>query len=246
MNKFSALSFFATAVLALGTAQATPLPPGSCIGAFRAPPPCTGFLSSSFPNGGLLLLADQTQAVVALSGGYTGTVISAVYREPSGSLDFLYQFLNNFSSTDAVQAIVISSFAGYQTDVSLASAVVCSPGHGCSSFAPFGNGNSSPLSATRSLPGDTIEFQGFGGLLANPAPNIRPGDISAILMISTDATAYAAGAVTFIDGGSTVISSFGPSAGAPEPGVLSLTMFGIFAGVLARRRALTKRSQFQS
>jgi len=93
--------------------------------------------------------------------------------------------------------------------------------------------------------GDTISFQGFGGLLLQPAPNIRPGETSAILMISTDATAYGAGVLTIVNSGSTQISSFAPSA-VPEPGVFSLTILGISAALLAGQRTLSKRSQFQS
>jgi hypothetical protein len=245
MVKFNVLSFVAAAVLAVGTAQALPLAPGACIGAFPSPPPCTGFLGTSFNNSGLTLLAQQTQAVLGISGIFTGTVTSAVYQERTGTLDFLYQFANSFTSTEAVQQIVARSFTGYQADVSLASALVCAPGQGCTPFGTFVSGNSSPLSATRSLAGDMISFQGFGGLLLQPAPNIRPGETSAILMISTDATSYGAGVLTIVNSGSTQISSFAPSA-VPEPGVFSLTIVGILAGVLAARSKPSERSQFQS
>jgi hypothetical protein len=139
---------------------------------------------------------------------FTGTLTYAVYTEAAtGFLDFLYQY-HAASSTDPVQHLAMTDFAGFTTDVT----------HLTVAPAGFAAGTLIPDSATRSpSPGSVVNFNYI-------TPNsIGSGATTEVLAIHTNALLTAPGTTNIIDGAVASVPTLGPRS-APEPA--TLTLFG--------------------
>ena len=206
-----------------GKANAAILPPGG------GPVPPDVFA----PLPGATLLADVTTPFTASTGLVSGTINAAVYSDPSntfgaGDLDFVYQYMNNASSKDAVNRITGINFTGFLTDVGYTATGSAIPGAG-----GFVDGTVIPVSVDRSLGGDTVGF-------AFTAPNgILPGATSVTLIIETNATQFAPGSVNVIDGGVSTEPAFQPT--VPDGGsAVALLGVGLTA-IESVRRVLRRR-----
>ena len=156
---------------------------------------------------------------------YGGGLRTAVYRNDGNTLDFYYQLWNRDTSVDSVGRLTMTNFVGFTTDV----------GYRMDNWdgaGQFLGGTQAALSADRSASGGTIGF-GFGAGLSQ----INPGEVSATMVIRTNASAYTAGSVTTQNGAVYTTASFAPvESGIPEPGTYALIGAGLIALAAMRRR----------
>jgi hypothetical protein len=206
------------ALVALASiASASPLP-----GTIPANPGDTvfpGLVPPGTDPGTLLASLVSPYSFLTTSGTTSGSLVSAVFLNTTGTLDFYYQVNNNASSATAIARETDTSFTGFLTFLgfrvdgsSLAGAL-------------FVDGTVSPVTGDSDGVGSVIGFS------FNP-PNgakVLPGLSSNVLVISTDATNFRAGNASVIDGGTQTVASFQPSSAAPEPASLALLGLGLLA-----------------
>ena len=189
------------------------------------------------------LLASEALAFTSFTGSDSGTILSAVYEEAGGTLDFYYQVDLDATSTncggsgqiacDALERVTASSFAGVPTSVGyLIDGSFLGNG--------FTDGTEIPFTTDRSLNSSVVGFNfNSPGVLG-----ILPGTDSVVFVVSTNATAFTNGFVSVIDGIPSTVTAFEPASGtavpAPEPGTLTLFSSGLIGLGLA---GLRRRSQ---
>lgn len=161
---------------------------------------------------------------------FNGTLTSQVWKNDSSSpfglnaLTFTYELAIASGSANAVDRFTVSSFNGYQTDVSYT-------GGTPSAGVP-------PLTIGRSPTGDIMRFV-FEDGLGNAT--LAPGKNSALLVVQTDASNYQPTIAAVIDGSSANVASFAPAV-IPEPSPLLLA--ALAGGVLCvLRRSWQSRSR---
>jgi len=189
------------------------------------------------------LLASLSAPFTSSLGTSSGTLVSAVFREAGGTLDFYYQVFENTTSTncgtggkpacDPISRETDTNFATWLTQLDFRTDGSTLPG------GLFVNGDTTPQTADRNVsPGDVIGFT-FNGA-PTPSP-IQPGHTGNVLIISTNATFFTAGNASVIDGGVTTVASFEPSSGVPEPASFALVGLGLLAVGGIHRRLKTRR-----
>ncbi len=163
-----------------------------------------------------------------LSGGFTGTLTTTVFREAGGTLDFYYQI--SISAGSFFDGLTTTNFTGSATQVGFRT-------DGASLLGGlFVNGTILPTLADRNAAGNLVGFS-FG------AAPIAPAFTSGVLVISTDATTFTTGSITLTGAGGTFTGSgFAPAAPVPEPATVLLLGAGL-AGVAAKLRKRRKPSR---
>ena len=154
---------------------------------------------------------DVTTPFVSSTGSFTGSLEAQVYSEASGSLDFVYQFLNNANSLDPILTFSASDFKGFTTNADDFLVVPTDVQPQTVSRTP----------ATGPDAGGVILFDFGGGVAA--------GSLSDLLIIQTNATQVEPGNVSIQDGGQAVVATLAPA--VPEPatfGMLTLAISGLF------------------
>jgi hypothetical protein len=221
MNGMFWRRFFAVAVIVLSASLApaqlvgtTPLIPGGSVAPGIVPPG-----------------TDPGTLLASLSAPFTtidtsGTLVSAVFREATGTLDFYYQVNSSLTSTGEISRTTDSLFTGFLTSVGfrLDGAAVAG--------SLFVNGIVGSTSADRNLAGSVVGFT-FG---PPDAFKVFPGTSSTVLVISTNATSFTSGFASLIDGGATTVASFAPAA-VPEPSTFALLGVSGLVFLRLRRRA---------
>jgi len=207
--------------------QAAPIIPSALVtsgGPAVAPPLTTA------AAGTLLASLDVPFSFSTTAGTTSGVLRSAVYRNPSGTIDFYYQVFNNLNSVTALSRESDTSFSGFTTNLafrvdtgSLTGSTFTTPTAGII-----------PVTADRDASGTTV---GFNFVPAPPGTKVPPGSTSAVLIISTNATSFTAGNAEIIDGGTITVAAFQPASGVPEPATLALIGGGLLALAAIRRRA---------
>jgi hypothetical protein len=171
------------------------------------------------------LLASLSAPFTTNLGTTSGTLLTAVYREATGTLDFYYQIVNSPGSTDGIGRETDTNFAGFQTEVGFRADGSSLPS------SPFSNGTVLPQTADRSVVGNSVGFN-------FPIPlNVLPGQTSFVFVISTNATNFTTGNMSVIDGGVFSTSAFRP---IPEPESIALLVIGSIIFGSVRRRIFRK------
>lgn len=223
-RKFTLLMLGLTVLLAIAPAsQAAPLTgttltnPGDTIFASLIP--------SGTAAGSLLATMLSPYSFVTTAGTTSGTLRSAVFMNPSGTLDFYYQVDNSPNSATAIARETDTSFVnfltytGYRID-------------GGSLAGGFVNGTQTPVTADRNAAGTVVGFSFF----PPDSGKVLPGTTSSVLVISTNATLYTAGNAAVIDGGTQTVAAFQPLSGVPEPTTMALMGAGLVALACVRKR----------
>jgi hypothetical protein len=190
-----------------------------------------GLVASGTATG--TLLASLSVPYTAALGSPAGTLYSAVYRESGGTLDFYYQVTNLDTSKCGGAGQVMCDPVARETDTSFFS-FATSLGFrldGGSFGGPFVAGAVTPVTGDRNGPGNVIGFS------FNPPDSrkIQPGQVSAVLIISTNATNFTTGHASVIDGGTITVDSFQPSSAVPEPTSFFLLSGGLLVLLGVRR-----------
>jgi hypothetical protein len=159
-------------------------------------------------------------AAGAFSGSLKTTVLSGDTSNPYGGLTFIYELTNDGTAgPNSIGRMSLDGFAPFLIDASYQI-----PAAGIA-----------PASIDRNPSGDVVGFN-FVPLASDPATGfLAPGDSSAVLVLQTDATAYARGTFgSLIDGGVATVDTIVP---VPEPSTMVLVLASLAgAAVIARRR----------
>jgi hypothetical protein len=157
------------------------------------------------------------------AGTTSFTLDTAVFRNPSGTLDFYYQVANDSNSATSLARLTATNFStfatytGYRTD-------------GATTLgAPFSNGTVPPVSADRNASGTVVGFD----FQPPDSAKVAPGQTSEVLVISTDATNFGNGNVSVIDGGAATLPAFQP---IPEPSITVLIALASILLLISYRR----------
>jgi len=208
-------ALFAAISLSVSVAHAAPLLPGGSVPMFNEPGPVGGTLIAS---------TNVSFAGINFFGNtnFTGTLISQVWSgdafNPYGGLTFTYRLLNDATSLDALGRLTLSSFAGYQTDVSFNTNV-------------FGI---VPFNAARSIVGNQIDFNLLSGP-PNFQHNLLPGTTTPVLVIQTDSLVFNIGNASVIDTAVANAVAFVPTTVVPEPATLGLALVGLISVAALRK-----------
>lgn len=197
--------------LAASLSQATMLLPGGSVG--RGTTQSPGQLSAFIEIGTLI---DQTVQTFN-NASITGTVISSVYRNSGGLLDFAFQ-VHLDQSSNPVHRVSLYNFGLFSTDV----------GYSLTPLAPYpGIGTIMANEANRSVDGTVVGWDYDAG-----ATGLNPGSTTFAMIVKTNASAYRPGNVGIIDGVTANVNGFAP---VPEPASLAVISIGAL-GVLRRRK----------
>jgi len=213
------------AVLAVGLvspqAHATLLLPGTQSGVL-----------DTFSLAGETLVDSIQNAPLAPPGGVGQTIFGTysawVYREASGTLDFLYQ-VNSTTSTTVINRITAAHFGSFTTDVGILTSG-SPPGSLAGGLVP----NDGADTIDRTSDGNTVgwNYDAIGGIPANSH--------SVVLEIQTNATLYTSGLLSAIDDTTSSNPAFQPTA-VPEPSSMAIAGLGTLGligyGIRRRRGA---------
>jgi len=159
------------------------------------------------------LLAVNSAPFTTSTGFTSGTLISAVYKEDgAGTLDFYYQVVLKTTSTNCGGSKPPCNPIARETNINFGSGgasptfTTWAATRG-DAVGPFSAGTIFPITADRNAAGDVVGFS------FNPpdGAKIPPGSTSAILIVSTNATHFAPGAASVINGGAASVGAFQPS-----------------------------------
>jgi hypothetical protein len=175
-------------------------------GTVATTPGSTVFPGLTSAAAGTLLASLSTPFSFTTTAGTTsGTVVSAVFLNASGTLDFYYQVVNAPTSATAIARVTVAKFTGFTTSTGYRTDGASVAG------GLFVNGTAPPVTADRNAAGSTVGFN----FQPPDSAKIAPGTTSFVFVVSTDSTNFAAGNLSLIDGGQETVASFEPAAAPP-------------------------------
>jgi hypothetical protein len=247
---------FVLSVLAIAIVVLSPMASASILNGCPVTPGQTIILAGCDATTALFgtLLASVSTSFTGITNTgvvvYSGTLISAVYREAGGTLDFYYQEFNNATAgtvtgttgcghggaqaaCDPIARETDSNFATWITNLAFRTdGALAGGGTG------FVNGTVPPVTGDRNSPGGDV----IGFSFSPPdSAKILPGTTSNVLIISTNALFYNAGSASVIDGATTTVAAYEPSTGLPEPASFALLGLGLVVVAGYSRRLKNRR-----
>jgi hypothetical protein len=154
--------------------------------------------------GGIELDSRFYGSVPSGSGRFTVDLSTAVFKSPSGTLDFYYQVASKAGRADDIRRLSTSLFEGALTDlyqIANGSSVPCAA---CPA-GTFKDGTQGAAVADRSINGAVV-----GWRFEPPGPAaLQPGETTRVFVIRTDATAYRRGFMFVINGRVVLRAAFG-------------------------------------
>lgn len=163
------------------------------------------------------LLASISAPFTFATGTGSGTLVSAVYLNAGGKLDFYYQVTSNATSTncggagqpvcDSLARLTELNFLGFATALGYRTDGSTLPG------GFFVDGSTVPVEADRDSAGTAVGFTFYPG----DSAKVHPGQTSRVFVISTDAVSFSAGSVTIVGGGGTTVAAFRPAIATAPP-----------------------------
>jgi hypothetical protein len=211
-------------IISSNKAQAAPLTPGSSATSGIVAPLPAGLV---FVTGTGVQPYTQTDVFGNVIG--TGLTEENVYREASGTLDFLYIIM---PATDRVERLTASS----------------NPFNKSSTWGPTIDVGSTNTPGLMTIPPGTIapsqvDYSPSGKVVGFTfaSPGVMPGSTTQVLYIRTQGTLVDVGTYQLIDGGTANLAGFSVAAAVPEPATLTLlagcgTLGAI--GVIRKRRRM--------
>ncbi len=194
--------------------------------------------SVSTPDEGALFIASRFDTFGLAVNGETlsGSLLSAVYTNSTGGLDFLYQ-ISVTTTTGGVTATNLNDFSGFSTAAAFdkIDSFVTPAG-------TFTSGGKRPFGSQRVVGGGSVAFAfNSNDLTAGGKSDgvLLSGDKSAILIVRTNATNYRVANATVNAAAAANVTVLAPETGAivvPEAGTLMLLIPGTMLGAMLIKR----------
>ncbi|MGD0389892.1 MAG: PEP-CTERM sorting domain-containing protein [Tepidisphaeraceae bacterium] len=148
------------------------------------------------------------------------TLVTNVYTEASGSVDFTYQLTNTGGAgANSFDRMTLGSFLGYSVDADYQAGTGVTPGE-----------------VDRNVSGATVGYDFATTYTYDGSTPVGPGEETDLMIVKTDSSTWTMGSATVIDSASDSVSTEVPFGVVvvPEPG--SLAIIALSLGLLARRR----------
>ncbi|WP_294392214.1 PEPxxWA-CTERM sorting domain-containing protein [uncultured Sphingomonas sp.] len=176
----------------------------------------------------------RSTSFTGVTGTFSATMRSAVYRNTFGTLDFYYQVSRLGAGTggdDLIKTLTASNFGGFSTDVYRSA----SDPDGAGQFLET-SGTVRPLTTVGRTPDGKVVTVSFA--LPGQA-GIGDNDTTSTYIFRTDATRFDTGFWSLQDGSSISGTAFAPGA-VPEPASWAMMIggFGMIGAAMRRRQKL--------
>jgi len=166
------------AVIAAALACMVSAPAHAVVGTAVTPGTTVTPLAIASLPAGSTLVANSAGTIGSVgASAVVSTLWQAVYQEPGGTLDFLFQIRND--GTVNIDSFITADYGhgGGEFDTSVARLTGTAP----TGFPGPGNGTVVPTSSSRTVSGSSVTFEGFV---------LAPGQTSQIFVVSTNALGF--------------------------------------------------------